>query len=136
MLINTQGTKLNTPPTIHFPSLEATGVTRFLGLVPKQFHVRAHVGIMYVLPSLVFQSVRRDCRLVNLVLPQCPLSWLFIVKAAAVVAQKVLYLHSGDPGSVPGLGSSPGEGNDYPVYGQRNLAGNSPPGRKELDTTE
>ena len=44
---------------------------------------------MYVLPPLVFQSVRRDCRLVNLVLPQCLLSWIFIVKAAAVVAQKV-----------------------------------------------
>ena len=89
MLINAQGTKLNTPPTIHFSSLEAAGGTRFLCLVPKQFHVCAHVWIMYVLSPLIFQSVRHDFKLVNLVLPQCFLSWLFIVKPAAVVAQKV-----------------------------------------------
>ena len=43
---------------------------------------------MYVLSPLIFQSVRHDFKLVNLVLPQCFLSWLFIVKPAAVVAQK------------------------------------------------
>ena len=49
-----------------------------------------------------------------------------------------------DLGSVPGLGRSPGEGNGYPLqysglensHGQRSLAGYSPWGHKELDTTE
>ena len=51
---------------------------------------------------------------------------------------------SGDPGLIPGLGRSPGEGNDYPLqycfpgefHGQRSLVGYSPCGHKELDTTE
>ena len=37
----------------------------------------------------------------------------------------------GDPGSIPGLGRSPGEGS----HGQRNLVGYSPWGRNELDMT-
>ena len=49
-----------------------------------------------------------------------------------------------DPGSIPGLERSSGEGNDNPLqfsclenpYGQRNLAGYSPWGRKESDMTE
>ena len=49
-----------------------------------------------------------------------------------------------DPGSVPGLGRSPGEGNGNPFqlflpgksHGQRSLVGYSPQGSKELDTTE
>ena len=52
--------------------------------------------------------------------------------------------NSGDPGSIPGSGSSPGEGNSYPLpiflpgesHGQRSLAGYSLWGRKESDTTE
>ena len=53
--------------------------------------------------------------------------------------------HMGDPGSIPGLGRSAGEGNGrllIPVFlpgeshGQRSLAGYSPWGRKESDTTE
>ena len=51
---------------------------------------------------------------------------------------------AGDPDSISGLGSSPGEGNGCPFqnfglenpYGQRSLAGYSPWGRKESDTTE
>ena len=47
-------------------------------------------------------------------------------------------------GSIPGLGRSPGEGNGYPLqylfsgkfHGQKSLAGCSPWGCKELDTTE
>ena len=47
-------------------------------------------------------------------------------------------------GSIPGLGRSSGEGNSYPLQysglenpcGQRSLAGYSPWGHKELDTTE
>ena len=51
--------------------------------------------------------------------------------------------NAGDPGSIPGLGRSPGEGNGTPLqYSclenpmERSLAGCSPQGRKELDTTE
>ena len=51
---------------------------------------------------------------------------------------------SGDAGSVPGLGRSPGGGHGHPLqysclenpHGQRSLAGYSPRGRKESDTTE
>ena len=52
--------------------------------------------------------------------------------------------NSGDLGSIPGLGRSPGEGNDNPLqysfledlHGQRSLVGYSPGGHKELDTTK
>ena len=52
--------------------------------------------------------------------------------------------NAGDAGSIPGSGSSPGEGNGSPLqysclensHGQRSLAGYSPWGRRELDTTE
>ena len=51
---------------------------------------------------------------------------------------------SGDAGSIPGLGRSPGGGNDNPLQcsclgkslGQRSLVGFSPWDHKELDTTE
>ena len=51
---------------------------------------------------------------------------------------------TGDVGSIPGLGRSPGGGNSKPLqysclrksHGQRSLAIYSPWGRKELDTTE
>ena len=51
---------------------------------------------------------------------------------------------AGDLGSIPGLGRSPGGGHGKPLqcscledpYGQRSLAGYSPRGHKELDTTE
>ena len=50
----------------------------------------------------------------------------------------------GDPGSILGSGRSHGEGNGNPLqysclenpHGERSLVGNSPKGRKELDTTE
>ena len=53
--------------------------------------------------------------------------------------------NAGDPGFIPRWGRSPGEGNGNPLlpvflpgefHGQRNLAGYSPWGHKELDTTE
>ena len=52
--------------------------------------------------------------------------------------------NAGDPGSVLGLGRSPGEENGNPLqyscletfHGQRSLTGYSPWGHKELDTTE
>jgi len=52
--------------------------------------------------------------------------------------------NAGFPGSIPGLGSSPGEGKGYPLqysglenpHGWRSLAGYSPWGRKESDMTE
>ena len=51
---------------------------------------------------------------------------------------------AGDLGSIPGSGRSPGGGKGNPVqyflpgesHGQRSLAGHTPWGRKELDTTE
>ena len=50
----------------------------------------------------------------------------------------------GDLVSIPGLGRSPGAGHGYPLqysylenlHGQRSLAGHSPWGGKESDTTE
>ena len=52
--------------------------------------------------------------------------------------------NAGDLGSNPGLGRSPGRGNDNPLqyscledlHGQRSLVGYSPGGHKELDTAE
>ena len=51
--------------------------------------------------------------------------------------------NAGDPGSIPGLGRSPGEGNGCPLillpgdsHGQRSLAGCSPRCCEELDMTE
>ena len=55
--------------------------------------------------------------------------------------------NAGDPGSIPGLGRSPGEGNGYPLQyscleeeellpQQRSLVGYSPWGHKESDTTK
>ena len=51
--------------------------------------------------------------------------------------------NGGDPGSIPGSGRSPGEGNATPPvflpgesHGWRSQVGYSPRGRKELDTTE
>ena len=57
---------------------------------------------------------------------------------------KVSAYNAGDPGSIPGLGRSPGEGNGKhtPVFlpgkshALRSLVGYSPWGRKESDTTE
>ena len=51
--------------------------------------------------------------------------------------------NAGDPGSIPGLGGSPGEGNGNPLqcsclenpHGQRNLAGYSPWDYKESGMT-
>ena len=52
--------------------------------------------------------------------------------------------NEGDPGSIPGSGRSPGEGNGYPLqypclenpHGQRSLVGHSPWGCRELDTMD
>ena len=52
--------------------------------------------------------------------------------------------NAGDPASIPELGRSPGGGHGNPLqdcclenpHGQRSLAGYSPWGHKELDTTE
>ena len=50
--------------------------------------------------------------------------------------------NAGDPGSIPGSGRSPGEGNGNPVFlpgefqGQKSLKDYSPWGCKELDATE
>ena len=62
---------------------------------------------------------------------------------------KVSACNTGDPGSIPGSGRTPGEGNGNPLqdsclenpmdresHGQKSLVGYSPWGRKESDTTE
>ena len=58
---------------------------------------------------------------------------------------KASALNVGDPGLIPGLGRSPGEGNGNPLqylflpresHGWRSLVGYSPRGCKELDMTE
>ena len=57
---------------------------------------------------------------------------------------KVSAYNVGDPGLIPGLGRSPGEGNGNPTpvflpgksHGQRSMVGYSPWGCKESDTTE
>ena len=59
-------------------------------------------------------------------------------------AGKESAFNAGDPGLIPGLGRSPGGGNGNPLeysglenpHRQRNLAGYSPWGHKESDTTE
>jgi len=59
-------------------------------------------------------------------------------------ASKESACNAGDPSLIPGLESSSGEGNGYPLQysclekpqGQRCLVGYSPWGHKELDTTE
>ena len=70
---------------------------------------------------------------------------------ASLVAQRLQASASneGDPGSIPGSGRSPGEGNGNPLqyscletpmdgesHGRRNLGDYSPRGLKESDTTE
>ena len=53
---------------------------------------------------------------------------------------KNLPVNAGDAGLIPGSGRSPGEGIGYPLQcscqGLRSLAGYSPLGHKESDTTE
>ena len=57
---------------------------------------------------------------------------------------KVSAYNTGDPGSIPGSGRSPGEGNGNPLqyccleksHGLRSVVGYSPWGCKESDTTE
>ena len=63
---------------------------------------------------------------------------------AADSDDKEAVCNAGDLGSIPGLGRSPGGGHGNPLqysclenpYEQRRLAGYSPWGRKESDTTE
>ena len=57
---------------------------------------------------------------------------------------KALASNAGDPGSIPGLGRSPGEGNGNPLQysclespmNGGSLVGHSPQGRKESDMAE
>ena len=61
-------------------------------------------------------------------------------------AVKASAYNAGDPGSIPGSGRSPVEGNGNPLqysclenpmsHGWKSLVGYNPWGRKELDTTE
>ena len=68
-------------------------------------------------------------------------SWDSLVAQSTV---KKSVCNAGDLGSIPGLGRLPGGGHGNPLqysclenpHGQRSLAGYSPWGHKELDTTE
>ena len=68
--------------------------------------------------------------------------WYFIVRGFPSGSDgKESTGNEGGPGSIPGSGRSPGEGNGNPVLlgefqGQRSLAGYSPWGHKEMDMTE
>ena len=73
------------------------------------------------------------------------LTLVSLLSRASLVAQTIKNPPaSGDLGSFPGLGRSPGGGHGNPLqysclenpHGQRSLLGNSPKGRKESDTTE
>ena len=70
-----------------------------------------------------------------------------LLQVTSLVAQmvKTSAYNARDPGSVPGLGRSSGEGNvnplqdsclENPMNGWRSLVGYSPWGRKESDMTE
>ena len=69
----------------------------------------------------------------------------FVSFGVSLVAQtKESACNAGDPGLIPGLGRSPGEGNGTPLqysclekpYGQRSIASNSSWDHKGLDMTE
>ena len=84
--------------------------------------------------------------------PKSP-SWCLLISTTTLVLNrfypggsdgKESACDTGNEGSIPGLGRSPGEGNDNPLqqflrgkfHGQRRLAGYSLWGHKELDMTE
>ena len=74
------------------------------------------------------------------------LTSLIIMPSGSIQASLVAQLvkNAGDPGLIPGLGSSPGEGHGNPLqysfleklHGQRSLVGSSPRGHKESDTID
>ena len=69
-------------------------------------------------------------------------SFLFLMGLPCWLSGESIYTagDTGDPGSVPDLGRSPGGGNGNLLHGvssgQKSLAGCSPLGHRELDTTE
>ena len=80
----------------------------------------------------------------NLIHHPLNLGWLFVSSFLSRDLPggsdgKVSVYNAGDPGSIPGSGRSPGEGNGNPLqYSclERSLVGYSPWGRKESDMTE
>ena len=68
---------------------------------------------------------------------------IYLFRFLSDSASKESACKGGDPGSIPGLGRSPGEGYSNPLqysglefHGQRSLVGHSSWGCKELDMTE
>ena len=71
--------------------------------------------------------------------------YIYIYRVVSLLVQTVKEsaCNAGDPGSIPGSGRSPGEGNathskvlPREFDGQKSLGGYSPWGGKELDMTE
>ena len=105
------------------------------------FHIKMIFSFQSVLlNSLQLQQIElfQDLRSILIQL-------LLISHGASLVAQrlKASASNAGDPGSIPGSGRSPGEGNGNPLQYSclenpmdGGLVGYSPRGRKESDTTE
>ena len=76
-------------------------------------------------------------------LPHSVYPWTLVRLTCHTLPHKESTCNAGDQGSIPGLGRSPGEGNDNPPvflpeesYGPRSLAGYSPWFHKESEMTE
>ena len=74
----------------------------------------------------------------NIYVALCKSILLYLTSAPGGSAGKESACNVGDPGSIPGLGGSPGEGNGYPLQhsGLENYMDYSPWRLKESDMTE
>ena len=99
-------------------------------LVPKPGHFTRITGVDSVPKSLLVWS----CALPSHQFHEFNSFWSWVDSLPVV---KNSPADAGDMGSVPGLGKSPGKGNDNPAesHGQRSLAGYSPWGHRVSDTT-
>ena len=109
------------------------------GTVPGQNNLKFSPNLQSQKPVESVRELDQEGR--NIILDQTSLSMGFPAGSDG----KESACNAGDLGSIPGLGRSPGEGNGNPLqllslhgefHGQRSLAGYSPWGHKESDTTE
>ena len=113
---------------------------------PLLFSFSFHHSIAKWHFSLLFIS---SPQMLYILTHSCPL-FFFLIDFPGGSDGKASAYNAGDPGSIPGLGRSSGEGNGNPLQyfclenlqypclenGQRSVVGYSPWGRKESDTTE